>query len=433
MTDIDILKIISNNLTNKKNSTALSDYDVLCNNIHYLNTALSDYISILSSTQLDVFHSFQKDDLLNENYKSDKDLNAILFIANRIIQNGIVIFRKFSDLTKSDDRKNTTLSNIQEKAKTFRDYNELITASRQFFDSLISDSYQLCLLEPKSINYHVLVSLNSFNKYATESISRTIFNDELRNVLSVLESLPYNQWKNSPITQCQHTTFGSKVDYLKSIQGEYPKTSLTEDLKNIFKFSSEFTHIGYTSTLFTNSNAADVVFSDENGVPYLLSMENFSEIKYELLESACWALISIYTPSILSCLEKTLVQPSFEKFEKKLTSLAAIIQRKIKTRNSKYYFFIKDGLIGSTKDIVLPCICGRINVISPPHESHLFGCKSCGSSFTLIALSGDPKYVFTENGPVKVIGCECPEIEELPTDEREELFKQWLSHMQDKI
>lgn len=432
MTDIDILKIISNNLTNKKNSTALSDYDVLCNNIHYLNTAFSDYTSILSSTQIEILASFQNDDLLNDDYKSDKDLNAILFIANRIIKNGVVIFRKFSDLTKPDDRENITFSNINEKAKTFRDYNELITASRQFFDSLISDSYQLCLLEPKSINYHVLVSLNSFNKYATESISRTIFNDELRNALSELEALPYNQWKNSSITQCQHTTFGSKVDYLKSILGEYPKTSLADDLKNIFKFSSEFTHIGYTSTLFTNSNAADVVFGDEKGVPYLLSMENFSEIKYELLESACWALISIYTPSILACLKKTLIQSSFEKFEKKLVNLTTIIQRKIKTRNSEYYFFIKDGLLGSTKDMVLPCICGRVNIIKPPHKSHLFGCKSCGSSFTLIALSGDPKYVFTGSGPVKVIGCECPEIEELPDNEREELFKQWLSHMQDK-
>jgi hypothetical protein len=100
------------------------------------------------------------------------------------------------------------------------------------------------------------------------------------------------------------TTFGSKVDHIKSIFGAFPK-DLSDDLKNIFKFSSEFTHIGYTSTLFTSSDAVDVIFCDEKERPYLLSMENFSEIKYELLETACWALIGIYTPSILACLKRS--------------------------------------------------------------------------------------------------------------------------------
>jgi hypothetical protein len=63
--------------------------------------------------------------------------------------------------------------------------------------------------------------------------------------------------------------------------------------------------------LFTSSDAVDVIFCDEKEWPYLLSMENFSEIKYELLETACWALIGIYTPSILACLKKTLKDESY--------------------------------------------------------------------------------------------------------------------------
>ena len=51
MTEIEILKIISSNLTNKKNSSALSDYNVLCNNINYLNTAFKSYLQLLSETQ----------------------------------------------------------------------------------------------------------------------------------------------------------------------------------------------------------------------------------------------------------------------------------------------------------------------------------------------------------------------------------------------
>ena len=347
------------------------------------------------------------------------------------MRNSIVVFEKFSNLTKSDVREGVNMENIHMQAKKFTHYNELITASRQLVDSLISDSYQLCLLEPKNINYHVLVSLSSFNKYASKSISNTMFNDDLRLALTEFESLPYNQWKNSSITQCAHTTFGSKVDHIKSIFGGFPKDSLSDDLKNIFKFSSEFTHIGYTSTLFTSSDAVDVIFCDEKERPYLLSMENFSEIKYELLETACWALIGIYTPSILACLKKIIKEESYDNFELKMTKMLSVIKMKIKSRNSLYYFFIKDGLIGSDQDMILPCVCGRVNIIKPPHESSKYSCKSCGSSFTLFALSGDPKYIFTSNGPVKVIGCDCPEIEELPDEERNKLFNQWLSHMQE--
>ena len=431
MTEIEILKIIPSSLTNKKNSTALSDYNVLCNNINSRNTAFKSYLQLLSETQEKISEEFENDASLNEEYRSGKDLNSILPIVNRIVKNSIVVFEKFSNLTKSDVREGVNMENIHMQAKKFTHYNELITASRQLVDSLISDSYQLCLLEPKNINYHVLVSLNSFNKYASKSISNTMVNDDLRLALTEFESLPYNQWKNSSITQCAHTTFGSKVDHIKSIFGGFPKDSLSDDLKNIFKFSSEFTHIGYTSTLFTSSDAVDVIFCDEKERPYLLSMENFSEIKYELLETACWALIGIYTPSILACLKKIIKEESYDNFELKMTKMFSVIKMKIKSRNSLYYFFIKDGLIGSDQDMILPCVCGRVNIIKPPHESSKYSCKSCGSSFTLFALSGDPKYIFTSNGPVKVIGCDCPEIEELPDEERNKLFNQWLSHMQE--
>jgi len=429
MTEIDVLKIISSNLTNRKTSSALSDYDVLCNNINYINTAFKSYIQLLNEIQKKISKEFECDASLNEKYKSDKDLNSILPIINRIVKNSIVVFEKFSNLTESDVRDGACNEYIQ--AKKFIHYNELITASRQLVDSLISDSYQLCLLEPKNINYHVLVSLSSFNKFASKSISNSIFNDDLKSVITKFEKIHYNKQKNSSITQCAHATFGSKVDYIKSIFGPFPKDSLSDDLKNMFKFASEFAHIGYTSTLFLSSDATDVVFFDEKNRPYLLSMENFSEIKYELLETACWALIGIYTPSILSCLKKILIEELYDKFKLIMMEISSEIEVKIKSRNSSYYFFIKEGLIGSDKDMVLPCICGRVNTIKPPHSRSEYSCKSCGSSFTLLTLEGDPKYIFTTQGPVKVVGCDCPAVEELPDDERDKLLNQWLSFMQE--
>jgi hypothetical protein len=53
---------------------------------------------------------------------------------------------------------------------------------------MISDAYQLIILEPKELNYHVLVSLNSFNKYVTKSIRQALFKADIENSLTEFES-----------------------------------------------------------------------------------------------------------------------------------------------------------------------------------------------------------------------------------------------------
>ena len=45
---------------------------------------------------------------------------------------------------------------------------------------MVSDSYQLYLLDPKSFNYHVLVSLNSFSKYATKSLVHALLTQKCK-------------------------------------------------------------------------------------------------------------------------------------------------------------------------------------------------------------------------------------------------------------
>jgi hypothetical protein len=132
---------------------------------------------------------------------------------------------------------------------------------------------------------------------------------------------------------------------------------LSDDLKNIFKFSSEFTHIGYISTFFTSTAGSEVIFGDDDG-PYLPSTENFSELKYEILETACKALVATYIPSLIKCLEKLMLKAQAEKLAAPLSLAADELSRAINSRNSKYYFFIKIGLIGSTTSIPLTCMCG---------------------------------------------------------------------------
>jgi hypothetical protein len=48
--------------------------------------------------------------------------------------------------------------------------------------------------------------------------------------------------------------------------------------------------------------------------------------------------------------EKDLKDESYDSFELIMTKMSSVIKMKIKSRNSLYYFFIKDGLIGSDQD-----------------------------------------------------------------------------------
>lgn len=93
------------------------------------------------------------------------------------------------------------------------------------------------------------------------------------------------------------------------------------------------------------------------------------------------------------------------------------------TRNSQYYFFIRQGLIESQETIKLPCMCGAVNHWNPPHDLTNIYCKKCGSEFTLIEMEGDPGYIFTSNGPVKVIGSNVPDFDELPEEDKIKLLK----------
>lgn len=423
MNEIDVLKKISSNLTERKNSAALSNYRVLCSNIAFLNETFSNAISTLRLMHGEIESTLKNDSLLTPQFKSGMDLNAFIPIVLRLQLNSFSVFEKLAALTSPDDRAHITIENESVLSRGFDDYNNLVTATRQYIDSIISDSYQLYLLDPKSFNYHVLVSLNSFSKYATKSLAHALFNQEMESALNEFRTIKFKDWTKSHITECNHTTFAQKVDFLFSVLGVPSDPDLSDDLKNIFKFSSEFTHIGYISTFFTSSSGTEVIFGDDDG-PYLPSTENFSELKYEVLETACKALVATYIPSLVKCLEKLMLKPQAEKLSTSLQLAAKALSGAIASRNSKYFFFVKIGLIGSTTSIPLTCMCGDTKTWWPPHDTSELYCGSCGSSFQLLEVDGEGGYIITSNGPVKIIGANVPDFCDLPMAEQIKLLQQ---------
>ena len=209
------------------------------------------------------------------------------------------------------------MENVSRLHRGFMDYNGLVTAARQVVDSLISDAYQMCLLDPRSLNYHVLVSLNSFDRYVTPSIRQALFTKETSAALAEFRKLSFKDWTNSAITRCAQPKFGQKVDFLFCELRISSEQSFAEELKDIFKFSSEFTHIGYISTFFSASSSSEVIFGDDIG-PYLPSTENFSELKYRILVTATRLLALVYLPSVTRAWRKMLVTSASKPFAESL-------------------------------------------------------------------------------------------------------------------
>lgn len=424
MNEIDILKKLASNLTERKGVAALSNYEVLCNNILFSHALLDKGVNYLNLIVSEFKSALATNEELRTEYQSDKDLGSFSVIVPSLLSNDIEAINKLFSLTAPDDRNGINVNNVGELHKGFVEYNNLVTAARQFIDSLVTDAYQLQILEPKEFNYHALLSLNSFEKYATKSIRQGLFNDEIENSLIEFRKLGFRDWKNSNITQCQHISFANKVDFLFSELNRVSSEddSFKDEIKNLFKFSSEFTHIGYISTFFTSQAGSQPIFGSDKG-PYLPSTENFSELKYQILESCINFIFKVYVPSIKKCTDKMVLNEHSGSIKKNLDNLISMLEHGIKTRNNNYFFFVCSSLIGSVNEIELPCICNHVNCWKPPHNDSELFCKGCGSSYNIIGMDGDPGYIITGNGPVKVIGSKVPDFQDLPLKEQQSMLE----------
>lgn len=424
MNDVDILKGISENLSGRKSTAALSNYTVLCNNIGYVNRTLGFELSHLKTMQKMVAEHIEDNSLLNADF-IDNTKPEFYFrkIIPRILLNDINIYEKFLLNTMPDDRRHIEIGNVGLLRKTFVEYNDLVTSARQYIDSIVSNVYQLILLDAKSLNYHVLVSLNSFNKYATKSIKQGLFNQDIKDILQEFEQLTYRQWKNSPITKCTHHTFAEKVDFIFTQLNITGEDALKDEIKNLFKFASEFAHIGYVSTLFTSTYEGEVIFGDDVS-PYLPSTENYSELQYQILETAVKFFYVVYLPTLTHCFKKVFHNTLSQQLETDLNLRIENVKKRLQTRNNEYYFFIVQGLIESKDTIPLTCQCRTTRMWEAPHKMNELFCENCGSMFHLMEIEKGAGYVMTSAGPIKPIGADIPAFHELSPEKQAELLKQ---------
>ncbi|EDP6924749.1 hypothetical protein GZ521_000641 [Campylobacter upsaliensis] len=214
MNEVDVLKSISKQLTERKNVAALNNYEVLCNNIKYVNNIFNKGINRLTFLQKRLDEIYKNDKFISDEFKNNSSKYCYFkMIIPRILLNNINIIQKFEYYTKLDDRTNITIEIARKLKKDFFDYTNLVTSACQFIDSLIVDVYQFTLLDSKEINFQVLTSLDSFSKYGTRSILESLFDSNIRTYLKEFRKLNHKKHikgEVSPFTKCNKKIFGEK-------------------------------------------------------------------------------------------------------------------------------------------------------------------------------------------------------------------------------
>ena len=94
--DIDVLKILTDNFKERNHGAALSNYNILCNNISFLNNTLYKYIDFFKSFIPKLDENIHVNDCLNTDCTDNsKSAYYLKILIPRIIKNNMEILEKF--------------------------------------------------------------------------------------------------------------------------------------------------------------------------------------------------------------------------------------------------------------------------------------------------------------------------------------------------
>lgn len=300
----------------------------------------------------------------------------------------------------------------------FEDFITLGTAVRQYTDSLVETSYQLLALDAAKFNYKFLESLVSFAPVAPDSLHQTLYSVALQQAVREFNAMTGRQRTNSAFTRNEHVQFGQRVAWLMG------RLDTTENLKlslnQVFKFCSDFVHLGYASSVaLGNTNTPQIILGA--GDFFTTPTLNYAELRMRLLAECARYYTEVFAPTLAST------------FEAMLTSAKSLAVRAREIAHHLSAFrgyaaghfsieFVRDGLIESDQPIRIKCgRCGTILNWQEPHRDWDCYCEGCGIQFRAEMLPEAIDYVVSNDGISKVNGSDAPAIDDLPSSFREKL------------
>ena len=393
----DALRIIASNFEATRDQAGLSDYAAFQNITDRANSALHDAIVQVRS----LANSFAAE-IAGTSDHALIHMPKVYFglfrtIVPRIVNNDLTLAENFTRVTRSDNY----LADHEKGGpvnRTFADFANLLTVTRQFIDAIVTDSYQMTKLDPRVTNYIILDSLRSFEGFATPSMAHAIMSTDL---LQLAKSP-----KDVAVACLPHSKFSDRLQFIVASFFKDDQSAFERRVNKLYKFASEFTHVGFVSTYFSTT-ASDLISGDAFGRPYLLSAENFSEIRFEVLDLSLEIFCKVFLSAFIHASGEMLITSSVDTYRTKLYGLTAQMEAKMSVVNRSYRYFIGNDTIQSNQEITTPCPCGaELRWTLPKGLPRL--CLSCGSIFEAIVLERDSGYVMGSVSGIRLVGSKRP-------------------------
>jgi len=412
--------LIAANLTSIKSSAALSHYPSLRIQTANLNRILLSSVEETTDALAGMSSLLGDDSAVTEEFRAPGTaLSHFRRIGPRIVGNFLLIARKLAKATPPEPK--LTLAQAMLLKGSFEDFCDLCTAVRQFVDTLVECSYQLCVLDPAYLNYKVLESLASFVVVAPASLQTPIYSRELEVVVQEYVRMNSKTRKNSDFTLASHEQFPQRVDFLCNMLSPSYHQNVRGNLNSVFKFCSDFAHVGYVSTLVVGSEAGQVYMGSAEDVFYPRS-ENFAELKLQLLRECALFYGDIFLRALKSFLAR-LLGAAGDEVAGRVSEEQSKLFRALSFTYRTLVEPIREGLVGGEDAIRYDCNCGGHIEWPSPHSDWDNYCPECGARFVMHEVPANVEYVISASGAGDVTGGTATKIRDLPERLRQKLTR----------
>jgi hypothetical protein len=414
----EVLSVIADALTRQPANHALEHLPSLRARTRRLH---NDFVSVLDKADAlvtDWGRALRDDEVVVDAFKRPgSSQEPFRRIAPIIVSNFQRVARALTKET-TPSAPATTVDELSKVVARFEDFINLGSVVRQYTDSVVETSYQLGNLDAAKFNYKFLESLVSFAPVAPVSLHQTLYSDALQAAVSEFAAMTGGQRRDSAFSRDEHAQFGRRVAWLKERLGTTDR--LEQSLNKIFKFCSDFVHLGYASSVALGPVSTPQIVMGAGDL-FTAPTLNYAELRVRLLGECARYYAEIFAPTLVYAFEAMLVDADdFVVRARELTELLSVTRHYV--AGVMAIEFIKDGLIESDQSIQIECgFCETTLKWQAPHHVWDCYCEGCGKQFQADVVPEAVDYIVSSEGFSKVNGSDAPEIDALSVPLREKL------------
>lgn len=303
--------------------------------------------------------------------------------------------------------------------KTFADFNRLLSACRQYVDTAIQDAYQLSELNATEFNYAVLSSLSSFLALAPASLVVPFLTEDL---VKAVEEFKVNRQQKFATSKVRrfHEVAKRLVAQLNPTFDSEPQ----DYLERVFRFSSDFAHVGFASSLATFTRSGEVYMGSQDGV-FFATTENYAELQFMVLKSCLFIFADVYLRAARKSVSALFPGEVAEKGVAIIDTCIAKAKTTYERTGRQMHAWVSNDAMLRKTDIWFRCPCETWFVWRDPYFRFDLYCPSCGAVFHIARMREPFSYCVLPEGPCDVFGADGSRIDNLSESVRNELYRIW--------